>query len=260
MSTKQLQGQLWSAAPKNWSQHFEPYFLPMYKKALSHLKLTEDTLLLDAGCGSGLFSFMAIQKGAQIIGIDAAQGLLELARKRNTGNLFLEEDLEALPFKIDTFDVIAGFNAFQYAGEFAKALAEARRVLKPEGKLIIGMWDKPERSEATEILKAILTLLPPPPPGSPSPFSLSEDGKIESILIELQFRIIVKQYVACPMLFISLSDAVKSFLSTAPAAAASNYTNSRNVIETIVRVFSPFKLTEDFYHLQNQFMLFIAEK
>src|SRR4051794_39412211 len=158
MSTKQLQGQLWSVAPKYWSQHFEPYFLPMYKKALSHLTLSEDTLLLDAGCGAGLFSCMAIQKGAQVIGIDAAQGLLELARKRNPGNLFLEEDLEALPFKNNTFDGVTRFNAFQYASDFVKAVAEARRVLKPGGKLIIGIWDKPERNEATEILKAILTL------------------------------------------------------------------------------------------------------
>ena len=260
MSTKELQGKLWSVAPKYWSQYFEPYFLPMYKRVLSRLTLNEDTLVLDAGCGSGLFSFMAIQKGAQVIGIDAAPGLLEIARNRNPGNSFLEEDLETLPFTNNTFDVVAGFNAFQYAGDIAKALKEAKRVLKPLGKLIIGMWDRPERSEATEILKAITTLLPLLPPGNNNPFELSEDGKIEGILGELQFSAVDKQYVGCPMLFHSLSDAVKSFVGTAPAAAASNYTNPEIVRETITKAFSPFRLTEDLYHLQNQFMLFIAEK
>ena len=74
MSTKQIQGKLWSVAPTYWSQHFEPCFLPMYKNVLGQLKLTEDTLLLDAGCGAGLFSSMAIDAGAQVIGIDAASG------------------------------------------------------------------------------------------------------------------------------------------------------------------------------------------
>ena len=182
MSTKQIQGKLWSVAPQYWSQHFEPYFIPMYKKVLGQLKLTEQTLLLDAGCGAGSFSSMAIQRGAQVIGVDAAPGLLKEARRRNPANNFLEEDLEALPFAGDSFDIVAGFNSFQYAGNFENALMEAKRVLKKNGRLVIGIWDMPELSEATTILKAIGSLLPPPPPGTPGPFALSEDGAIETIL------------------------------------------------------------------------------
>src|SRR5215831_2572628 len=138
MSTKQIQGQLWSTSPKNWADYFEPSFLPMYKKVMQKLSLTSDTLLLDAGCGSGLFSFMAIQEGAQVVGVDAAPGLLEIARDRNPNNNFLEEDLEKLPFNDNTFDVVAGFNSFQYAGDFQAALTEAKRVLRPGGRLVIG--------------------------------------------------------------------------------------------------------------------------
>ena len=137
MSTKAIQGKLWSVAPQYWSQHFEPCFIPMYKKALEQLKLTEQTLLLDAGCGAGLFSSMAIERGAQVIGVDAAPGLLMEARRRNPSNNFLEEDLEALPFAADSFDIVAGFNSFQYAGNFERALTEAKRVLKKNGKLVI---------------------------------------------------------------------------------------------------------------------------
>src|SRR4051812_14783769 len=98
MSTKTIQGQLWSIAPKYWSRHFEPWFLPMYKKTLEKLELTPEHLVLDAGCGSGLFSSLVIDAGAQLIGIDAASGLLEIARERNPHNNFMEEDLEAMPF------------------------------------------------------------------------------------------------------------------------------------------------------------------
>ena len=68
MSTKTIQGKLWSIAPQNWSKHFEPYFLPMYRVVLDQLHLSEDLMLLDAGCGSGIFASMAIETGAQVIG------------------------------------------------------------------------------------------------------------------------------------------------------------------------------------------------
>src|SRR5262245_45206128 len=121
MSTKAIQGELWSVAPQYWAKHFEPWFLPMYKKVLEQLEL-KDQLLLDAGCGSGMFSNLAINAGAEVIGVDAAPGLLEVARQRNPESSFLEEDLEALPFTSNYFDVVAGFNSFQYAGSFEKAL------------------------------------------------------------------------------------------------------------------------------------------
>ena len=260
MSTKQIQGKLWSVAPTYWSQHFEPCFLPMYKKVLEQVSLTEETLLLDAGCGAGLFSFMAINAGAQVIGIDAAPGLLEVARYRNPDNNFMEEDLEALPFADNSFDIVTGFNSFQYAGDFEKALQEAKRVLKKNGRLVIGIWDKPELSEATQVLKAIGSLLPPPPPGTPGPFALSEDGAMETIVNKIGMNLIYKTKVGCPLLYTQLPDGIKSFMGTGPAAAACDYTGEKKVKEIIATALLPFKVTEDFYHLQNQFLVFIAEK
>jgi ubiquinone/menaquinone biosynthesis C-methylase UbiE len=167
MSTKMIQGKLWSTAPQYWSKYFEPWFMPLYKRTLDELHLDEEIILLDAGCGAGMFSSLAIEKGAHVIGVDAAPGLLEIARRRNPQNNFLEEDLEALPFTDESFHVVAGFNSFQYAGSFEKAISEAIRVLLPGGRLVIGIWDKPQMSDATHVLRAIGSHLPPPPPGTP---------------------------------------------------------------------------------------------
>jgi SAM-dependent methyltransferase len=260
MSTKEVQGKLWSAAPHYWSGYFEPYFLPMYRKTINQLNLTGDSVLLDAGCGSGMFSSMAIRAGAQVVGMDAAPGLLAVARKRNPENTFLEADLEAMPFKDESFDVVAGFNSFQYAGDFTTALIEAKRVLKTGGKLVIGIWDKPEKSEAAAILKAIGALLPPPPPGTPGPFALSENGKIEGICESIGLKITSKTNAGCPFLYTSLSHGINSFMGTGPAAAAMNYTSKEIVEEGIGKAFRPFHVTDDIYFLQNNFLIFIAEK
>ncbi|MBS1600948.1 MAG: class I SAM-dependent methyltransferase [Bacteroidetes bacterium] len=260
MSTKTIQGKLWSVAPIYWSQHFEPWFMPMYSKVLDQLRLNEDQLMLDAGCGSGLFSYLAINTGAEVIGVDAAPGLLEVARRRNPKNNFLEEDLEALPFTENRFDVVTGFNSFQYAGNFQSALAEAKRVLKPGGRLVIAIWDKPEMSDATHVLKSIGSLLPPPPPGTPGPFALSEDGKMESILAHTGLELTYKMKVACPFLYRSLTDGIKSFMGTGPAAAAMN-TNSQQTVEAVItKALESFRLPDDFYFLQNSFLVFFAEK
>ncbi|HNG62628.1 MAG TPA: hypothetical protein PLK54_02690 [Ferruginibacter sp.] len=38
MSTKEIQGKLWSVAPHYWSNYFEPFFTPLYKKTLEQLQ------------------------------------------------------------------------------------------------------------------------------------------------------------------------------------------------------------------------------
>jgi len=260
MSTKEIQGKLWSVSPRYWANHFEPFFLPMYKKTLEQIRISEDDLLLDAGCGSGLFSHMAVSTGAEVIGIDAAPGLLEIARERNPKNNFMEEDLEALPFVSNSFDVVVGFNSFQFAGNFTNALSEAKRVLKQGGRLIIGIWDRPELSDAANVLKAIGSLLPPPPPGTPGPFAQSEDGKMESICEVLELKMLYKSKVTCPFLFNTLDDGIKCFLGTGPAAAAMNHADEKTVRQTIANALAPYHLTEGFYHLQNSLLIFIVEK
>ena len=102
----------------------------------------------------------------------------------------MEEDLERLPFAPESFDVVTGFNSFQYAGNFTAALAEAKRVLKEQGRLVIGIWDKPDVSDATNVLKAISALLPAPPLGTPGPFALSEEGKIENVCSSLSLKLV----------------------------------------------------------------------
>ena len=260
MSTKQIQGKLWSTAPQYWATYFEPWFLPLYKKTLQELDLNEEDLLLDAGCGSGMFSHMAISAGAHVTGVDAAPGLLHVARERNPGHNFMEEDLEALPFSSNYFNYVTGFNSFQYAGNVTAALAEAKRVLKTGGRLVMAIWDKPEYSDATHVLKAISALLPPPPPGTPGPFALSEDGAVEKVMENIHLKLVYKTRVNCPFLYQSLGDGVKSFMGTGPAAAAMNYASRKLVEQTIAEALQPFHITEDFYHLQNSFLLFIAEK
>lgn len=260
MSTKTIQGELWSIAPDYWSKHFEPWFLPIYRETLSQLNPIAQHALLDAGCGSGLFSVMAGKAGANVTGIDAAPGLLAVSKKRNPKGTFSEGDLENLPFENESFDFVTAFNSLQYAGNIKTAIREVARVLKPGGKLAIAIWDQPDRSEAVSILKAIGALIPPPPPGTPGPFALSEEGIMEGICSEAGLKMLSKKTIPCPFIYRNKDEGIQSFMGTGPAALALK-ANKREVVEqTITSALDPFELTDGIHFLTNQYLLFVVTK
>src|SRR5215207_4402751 len=65
---------------------------------------------------------------ARVAGIDAAAGLIELARHRLPEADLLLGAFEQLPWPDESFDRVAGFNVFPFAADFVAALADARRV------------------------------------------------------------------------------------------------------------------------------------
>lgn len=260
MQTKEAQGKLWSSAPDDWAKYLEPAFIPMYQAVLKQLRLDEEIMLLDAGCGAGLFLSMSSSTGAVLHGIDAAPGLLSISKKRVPNAVLMIEDLEEIPFADETFDVVTGFNSFQYAGSFINALTEARRVTTEHGKVIIGIWGKEEECDAGSVLKAVAALLPPPPPGTPGPFALSEDGKVETICKSVGLKVISRQTVFCPWQFTSIEDLQRGFLCTGPCVKAVQAVGESEVRKAIIQSAQPYNLADGIYFMKNHFTFFITEK
>src|SRR5205814_1806979 len=126
-----------------------------------------------------VFASLATKRGAKVTGLDAAAPLVEIARTRVPEGDFRVGELEQLPYADGSFDLVTGFNSFQYAAEPVNALQEARRVVRGDGRVVIAVWGKPEQCELADYLAALGALLPPPPPGAPGPWALSEDGALE---------------------------------------------------------------------------------
>ena len=135
---------------------------------------------LDAGCGAGMAARLSASLGASVAGIDAAEAMLEIARERTPDGDFRQGEIEDLPFEDDAFDLVTGFNAFQFAGDAARALREAGRVTKPGGMVVITTWGDPEGMEAAAHIFTMKPLLPAPPPGAPGPFALSDEAALRA--------------------------------------------------------------------------------
>jgi ubiquinone/menaquinone biosynthesis C-methylase UbiE len=97
--------------------------------------------ILDAGCGSGPLMEALRTKDAVVSGFDLSPAMVELARERLGENADLRvADLGApLPYPDDRFDLVVASLSLHYVEDWASALAELRRVLKPGGRLIVSI-------------------------------------------------------------------------------------------------------------------------
>ena len=111
MSTAETQGALWSGAAHDWADMMERLQTPYYDAAFDAVGVCPGMSLLDAGCGSGLALALAHARGAAVTGLDAAEGLLAVARSRAAAATLVHGDLEALPFDNASFDAVTAFNA-----------------------------------------------------------------------------------------------------------------------------------------------------
>src|SRR5437879_13146910 len=114
--------------------------------------------------------------------MSASRAQLVIGRERVPDGDFRSGEMEELPYEDGSFDVVTGFNSFQYAENPVNALREARRVVKAGGYVAMVSWGRVEDCEHAATLGAVMACVPTPPPGAEGPFSLSEPGQIEALM------------------------------------------------------------------------------
>jgi SAM-dependent methyltransferase len=260
MGSKAIQGALWGQRPDDWASIQEETGNDGYVYVLDKIMLNSSVKLLDVGCGSGLFCSLAAAKGADITGIDATEALIARAKVRVPGAKFSVGEMEELPFEDSSFDVVCGFNSFQYAADTKNAFNEAKRVLKPGGKLVAMIWGNKEDCESATYLKAVGSLLPPPPPGAPGPFALTENKALENILADIGLKNIDSVDVPSIWDYPTGDIALRGLLSAGPAVKAIEHSGIAKVSEVISTAVVPYVQANGHVVYHNKFRIVIAEK
>jgi SAM-dependent methyltransferase len=253
-----MQGDLWSVRASDYAEVQEPTFLPLYESVASRPELANAKTLLDVGCGPGLAAQTLAKRIGRIAGIDAAAAFIAIAQRRVPHGDFRVCEMETLPHADGTFDVVTGFNGFQYAARPVNALREARRVSKPGGHIVIAVWGLPKECEAAGHLKALGGLMPPPPPGAPGPFALSDESKLRAFATEAGLVPLAVVDVACPWIYPSLETAVRGMLSAGPAERAIRASSIEQARDTTAGSIAPYRTPSGSYHLDNVFRYLIA--
>jgi SAM-dependent methyltransferase len=128
MTTGQAFGELWSRGARDWASLVEPHYHPLYHIVHDRLEIANGAQLLDVGCGPGGAALLAAGRGAQVAGLDASPSSIVVARERRPQGDFRVGDMESLPWPNHSFDVVTGFNSFQFAGINKRPRQERRSV------------------------------------------------------------------------------------------------------------------------------------
>lgn len=155
------------------------------------------TRALDVGTGPGELAARAADRGASVVGVDASEAMLSLARRKHPEVEFRLGDAERLPFPDASFDaVMAGF-VLLHIGRPDRALAEFTRILVDGGRAALTLW-APESDVHRVFLQAMGDLGIRPPPELPAgpPIVRADDevvalvraaGLTEVVLEEVRF-------------------------------------------------------------------------
>ena len=102
--------------------------------------------VLDLACGEGYGSFIMAGKAKSVLGIDIDQEAINQARQiyKKENLIFQQGSAEQIPVDDNQFDVVVSFETIEHIPETIqkKFLQEARRVLRPDGILVISTPDK----------------------------------------------------------------------------------------------------------------------
>jgi SAM-dependent methyltransferase len=253
-----MQGKLWGARARDYAEIQEPALLPLYESVSVRPEIAGAESILDVGCGPGLAAQVFARRIKHVAGIDATAPFIEIARRRVNSGDFRVAEMEALPHAAATFDAVTGFNSFQYAASPVNALREAKRVAKQGGAIVIAVWGLPETCQAAGHLKALGSLMPPPPPGAPGPFALSDEAKLKALAVEAGLSTVAVVDVSCPWVYPDLDTALKGMLSAGPAERAIQASSHERARAAVAAAIETFRTSSGGYRLENTFRYLVA--
>ncbi len=125
-------------------------------------EITSGENVVDIGCGNGRFLPLVTMRGADYTGIDYSEGLVAEAQRKFPLEHFVTGDATALPFPDNSFNIAYSFAVIHHipSKELRKQfIAEAFRVVRPEGKFIFTAWDIWSPQYISKILTSALSAM-----------------------------------------------------------------------------------------------------
>jgi len=250
-------GPLWGARPDDWA-YSEEQQVPTYEAALERVPLEPGQLVLDIGCGAGVFLSVVAERGAKPFGLDASEALVAAARARVPSADLRVGEMEALPYEDGSFDLVTGFNSFFFANDMTTALREAGRVAKPGAPVVIQVWG-PHPSNDLEAMKAVVRpFMPPRPADAPREPDYAEPGVLENIAAGAGLDPETTFDSTWSYEFPDDDAVARALVAPAGIAVLVGPDREEEVKDAIVRGLASYRARDGSYRLQNTFSSLIA--
>jgi ubiquinone/menaquinone biosynthesis C-methylase UbiE len=175
-----------SALAEGYIGFFAPVTALAIAPLLEAVKLRAGVKLLDVPTGSGALAAEATRRGASVLGVDLAPGMIAQASKRHPGIDFRVADVDHLPVADGELDAVVcafGIGHFPYP---ETSVAECMRTLKPGGRIAFSWWDTPDKQRVQGLIReaaAEVGAKPPPVlPRSHSSLRFCDVGEFRRLL------------------------------------------------------------------------------
>jgi ubiquinone/menaquinone biosynthesis C-methylase UbiE len=199
----------WERMAARWGEAADEMrgpWMPVSSWLIDALELQPGQRVLELAAGPGDTGFLAaelIAPGGLLICSDAAQAMVEVARKRAarlriTNVEFQQLSLEWIDLPAADVDAVLCRWGLMFAIDPGAALQEMRRVTRPGGRVALAVWDEPQRNPWMTIPRQALIEaghLEAPDPSLPGPFTLSEPGHLHALLDAAGFTEVVLDVV-----------------------------------------------------------------
>jgi ubiquinone/menaquinone biosynthesis C-methylase UbiE len=121
------------------------------KIVATEAKLEPEHQVLDVACGTGALTqevASQLSNTVQVTGIDSNPGMLSVAMEHNREIRWEQGLAENLPFQDHQFDIVLCQFGLMFFSDRVKAVKEMARVIKPDGRMLVTVWDTLENIPA----------------------------------------------------------------------------------------------------------------
>jgi len=183
--------------------------------------------VLDLACGPGTLTrrlAAMVAPGGAVIGVDLAEGMLELARSMDIPLARFElMDIESLALDDSSFDAALCGHGFQFLPDLPRALGEARRVLRPEGRLVASVPLPSRDGNVWGLMDSVIDRWLPP---APEPVdqdqtreTLSDAAAFERVAVQAGFATATVELIEEDVHWESAEHLVSNFMGWVPFAS-----------------------------------------
>lgn len=156
-------GQVSTSAAEIYEEFFVPALFQEWALRVSdEAEISVGQKVLDVACGTGVLTrevFKRVDSDGSVVGLDINEGMLAVAKDRNSNIEWKKAAAESIPFEDETFDAVVSQFGLMFFADKNAAIKEMFRVLKSDGKLVIAVWDSLENAAGYKKVVEILDRL-----------------------------------------------------------------------------------------------------
>lgn len=230
-----------AGGPRGWGT-------PLYAAVLDATAVQHGTLLLDLGCGPGLFARAAVERGARVTGLDIDPAAVARAAVEVPGAAVAVGDAADPPS--GPFDVVAAVQLLPHLADPEPVLRAAGRV----GRVVaVTEWGRASECDVRVFGEALAPLL-----GAPPRQTGGDPDRLGSLLGRAGLRAEQAGEVSCPFDYAGEDDVLAPVFDSALGRAAVRRAGPAAVRAALLDRLAPYRTGRGGYRLDNLFRMVVA--